>query len=123
MSKILLVEDDPQISELYRFKLTNLGFDFSHAANGLLGLKAVEADVPDLILLDLRMPVMDGEKFLHLLRKNSAWTDIPVIVLTNISKSEAPQTIWHYGISGYIIKAHTTPSELGEVILKTLHAT
>jgi two-component system, sensor histidine kinase and response regulator len=121
MSKILLVEDDPQISELYRIKLTNLGFDFSHAPHGLLGLKAVEADVPDIILLDLRMPVMDGETFLRLLRKNEAWVDIPVIILTNISKSEAPQTIWHYGISGYIIKAHSTPSEIGALVQKTLH--
>lgn len=122
MSKILLVEDDLQIATLYSIKLENSGFEFLHAENGLAALKALSNFTPDLVLLDLHMPVMDGEAFLEAYRKQPAFIDTPVIILTNISKTEAPKTLWHLGITDYIVKAHTTPSELVQTIRQILDA-
>ena len=120
MAKVLLVEDDVQIVTLYSIKLNQEGYDLVCAENGLAGLKALDSFTPDIILLDLRMPVMSGEKFLEKIRNQTKFADIPVIVLTNISRSEAPKTIWHYGISDYVVKAHSTPRELVELINRTL---
>ncbi len=120
MSNVLLVEDDIAIAELYRIKIHASGFTVKIAANGLLGLKALDNFKPDIVLLDLMMPYMDGETFLRLFRKKLEYVDVPVIVLTNISKSESPKTLWHYGISGYIVKAHSTPKEIVELIEQTL---
>ena len=118
VTKILLVEDDVTISNLYTTKLELDGYEVLQAFNGLEGVKMATMSTPDLVLIDLRMPVMDGEKFLQKFRKIDFST--PVIVLTNLSKEEAPKTLWHYGILGYFVKAHNTPKELVEIIQKTL---
>ncbi len=120
MAKILLVEDDPSIIQLYSFKLSSAGYEVRTAQNGLIGLKTLPDFFPDLILLDLRMPVMDGEAFLQAFRKKPEHADVPVIVLTNISRDEAPKTLWHYGISGYYVKANHTPAELVTIIGEVL---
>lgn len=122
MSKILLIEDDQSISTVYKIKLEHNGYECIQAFNGLEALKLLENHTPDLILLDLKMPVMDGETFLKLYRKNFKDASAPIIVLTNINRSEAPQTIWHHGVDDYIVKAHTTPSELIASIAKILEA-
>ena len=120
MSKILLIEDDFNISMLYKIKLEHSGYTCLQAYNGLEALKLLETHVPDLILLDLKMPVMDGEKFLEVYRKNYNKLTTPIIILTNLNSSEAPKTIWHHDVEDYIVKAHTTPGELVELIQKTL---
>ena len=120
MSKILLIEDDYSISTVYKIKFEHEGFECVQAYNGLEALKLLETITPDLILLDLKMPVMDGETFLEIFRKNYSNLHTPIIVLTNLNSSEAPKTIWHHDIVDYIVKAHTTPSELVETMRKAL---
>jgi DNA-binding response OmpR family regulator len=116
MFKILLIEDDHAIANLYKFKLESNNYTVIIAFNGLEAMKSVEKSLPDLILLDLKMPMMSGEEFLRKFRKNLAHQDTPVIILTNISREEAPKTLWHYGISGYFVKAHNTPSDLVKIV-------
>lgn len=118
--QILLIEDDRAITELYKYKLELHGLDVMCASNGLEGLKLVRDHGIDLILLDLRMPVMGGEEFLRRFRKEIDTSEIPVLVLTNISRDEAPKTLWHYGISGYFVKAHNTPADLLKEVIKVL---
>ncbi len=120
MPVILLVEDDFAIANLYRTKLETHEFEVRIAGNGLEALSSVDEIMPDIILLDLRMPHMDGEEFLKKFRKNAKNADVPVIILTNISREEAPKTIWHYGISSYFVKAHNTPADLLKIISSTL---
>ena len=91
------------------------------AFNGLEALKSLDSFTPDIVLLDLKMPVMDGEEFLHKLRQKPSFSGIPVIILTNLNRTEAPKTLWHLGISAYIVKAHITPSELVAIINDILH--
>lgn len=117
---ILLVEDDRMIAELYKYKLEIHDLDVIHSNNGLDALRIIKTETPDLILLDLRMPIMDGEEFLRRLRKDEKNEEVPVLVLTNISRDEAPKTLWHYGISGYFVKAHNTPSDLYAQVMKVL---
>jgi chemosensory pili system protein ChpA (sensor histidine kinase/response regulator) len=120
MSKILLVEDDRSISTVYKIKLEHHHHECLQAFDGLEALKVLENTLPDLILLDLKMPVMDGEKMLSILRARESLAHIPVIVLTNISREEAPKTLWHLGISGYFVKANHTPSQLIQIVEDTL---
>lgn len=112
MHTILIVEDEISISNLYKLKLENHGFKVKQAFNGKDALAQLKMHVPDLILLDLLMPLMGGETFLERIRSQDTFKSIPVIVLTNISKQEAPRTLWHLGISDYFIKANHTPGEL-----------
>jgi signal transduction histidine kinase/DNA-binding response OmpR family regulator len=78
----LLVEDDPASRELMKRLMEKDGWEIAEAENGEVGLARVAESTPDLILLDLMMPVMDGFEFLDQLRRNDAWRDIPVVVLT-----------------------------------------
>ena len=71
MAKIAIVEDDQAISMMYRIKFEAEGFEVETAANGKLGLELVEKMKPDIILLDLMMPEMNGEEMLEHLRKKS----------------------------------------------------
>jgi CheY-like chemotaxis protein len=78
----LIVEDDPATREILRRTLEGEGWEVREAENGQLGLDQVAEAAPDLILLDLMMPVMDGFTFVHKLRKRPAWRNIPVVVVT-----------------------------------------
>ena len=117
---VLLVEDDTSIATLYGIKLELAGFTVVKAGHGLEALQALSVEVPDIILLDLRMPHMNGEEFLHRIRRQPAYAEIPVLVMTNISREEAPRTIWHNGISGYFVKAQGTPASLVEAVQRIL---
>jgi CheY-like chemotaxis protein len=94
---ILIVEDDTPTREMMARLLTKVGCRVSEAANGWLALQAVELSKPDLILLDLMMPEMDGFEFVARLRQHPMWTAIPIVVLTakDISLEEREQLQGH----------------------------
>lgn len=120
MSNVLIVEDEPSIAELYRLKLELGGFDVRVASNGASGLVACKQQVPDLILLDLRMPSMSGDEMLAQLR-STPWGATPrVIVLTNISRDEAPSSLRFLNVDRYIVKAHHTPQQVLEIVREVL---
>lgn len=119
-SKILIVEDDAAIRNLYDLKLQQQGFATKTAENGQIGLHAARDFGPDLILLDLRMPVMSGDEMLTRLRQSSWGSDIRVIILTNISKSEAPHSLRFLHVDRYIVKVHHTPTQVVEIVREVL---
>ncbi len=80
--RVLLVEDDDTTREMMREMLTREGWGVEEAVNGVAALAQMESCAPDLILLDLMMPEMDGFEFARCLRERPAWRDIPVVVLT-----------------------------------------
>jgi two-component system response regulator AdeR len=120
--KIALIEDDLNLQNMYKLKLELEGYQVALAANGLEGLKVIEAFMPDLVLLDLRMPVMSGDEMLAKLREKEWGSDIRVIVLTNISKNEAPQSLRFLSVDRYIVKAHSTPAQVVETIEEVMGA-
>lgn len=110
--KILIVEDDEFLSKMYAAKLDLEGFQVTEAATGLQGLKAVEKDKPDLILLDLNLPEMDGFEVLKRIKEAENTRDIPVLVLTNYAQKDNIDKCLNLGASDYLIKAHFVPSEV-----------
>lgn len=80
--KILVVEDDPSVRELFKVLLEGEGYEILQAENGLDGLKRAEQDSPDLMILDLMMPDEDGETVLGKLRSHSALSEVPVLVVS-----------------------------------------
>lgn len=118
--KILIVEDDPQILQIYEFKLGNSGFAVQTAINGEIGLELAKSFDPNLILLDLRMPVMSGDEMLAKLRTERWGANMRVIILTNISKDEAPRDLGFLGVDRYVVKAHHTPSQVVEIVREVL---
>lgn len=80
--EVLLVEDDPSTRELSRRMLQRDGWTVHEAENGKAALEYLDAFTPDLILLDLMMPVMDGFEFIERLRGEERWNDVPVVVMT-----------------------------------------
>lgn len=120
MAKIAIIEDEGAIRRMYALKLKFSDFEICEAEDGEAGLVVIEREKPDLILLDLRMPRMAGDEMLRELRATDWGEAIPVIILTNISKDEAPRTLWHLGISDFIIKANSTPQKVVEAVEKAL---
>lgn len=118
--KILIVEDDEPIRSLYCLKLQQEGFETLTAHNGLIGLRLAEQIQPDLILLDLRMPVMSGDEMLAKLRATEWGSGIRVIVLTNISKNEAPHALRFLSVDRYVVKVHHTPAQVIDIVREVL---
>lgn len=105
---------------MYKMKLEREGYEIELAANGVDGLKIAEEFRPDLVLLDLRMPIMDGAEMLEKLRATSWGSNMRIIILTNISKSEAPQNLRFLNVDRYIVKANYTPTQVVAVIKEVL---
>lgn len=122
MTKIAIIEDDPVISQMYRMKFESDGFDVQLANNGELGVDLVEQFTPDIILLDLQMPEMDGAAALQHIRKNEHGRNTPVIILTNLGAEEAPKEIHNLGIHSYIVKAELTPRQVVERVKEALES-
>ena len=110
MSKILLIEDDQFIVKMYKTKLELEGFEVVTAANGEEGLQKLAEAKPDLILLDLMMPKMDGFEFLrNMKRMKDDKLHTTTIVFTNLGQEPDVQEAKELGVSDYLIKADTTP--------------
>lgn len=110
--KILLVEDDKFLSEMYATKLTASGFDVEVSFDGQDALTKIKEKKPDLILLDIVLPKMDGFELLQFLRKDDSTKEILVIILTNLGQKEEVEKGLKLGANDYIIKAHFTPTEV-----------
>ena len=105
---------------MYEFKLRLEGYAVTLAHNGADGLKLIEAELPDIILLDLRMPDMNGDEMLEKLRATTWGSNIRVIILTNISKNEAPQKLRFLNVARYVVKAHHTPTQVVHIVREVL---
>lgn len=120
VKKIAVIEDDLPIQLMYRFKLEQEGFKVTVASDGQQGLSLAKTEKPDLILLDLKMPVMSGDAMLQKLRETDWGAGIRVIILTNLSKNEAPSSLRFLHVDRYIVKAHHTPTQVVEIVREVL---
>ncbi len=121
MPKVAIVEDDQAISQMYRFKFEADGYTVETAGNGKDGLEMIKGFNPDIILLDLMMPIMTGEEMLKKLRDSSWGKDTKVIILTNMGEQEIPDSVKKLGVEGVILKADMTPRQVEEVVKKHLN--
>ncbi len=120
MKKIAIIEDDHSILEMYTLKFEVEDFEVVTALDGEAGLELIEETKPDLILLDLMMPKMDGAHMLKELRNKPWGKNIPVIILTNISGDEAPEILSELNVIDYIIKANSTPQAVLDKVKSVL---
>ena len=118
--KLAIIEDDPAISQMYRMKFESEGYKVETAENGKIGLDMIEKMQPDMVLLDLMMPEMNGDEMLEIMRATEWGKDIPVIVLTNMGEQEIPAKIEKLGINAFVLKAEMTPKQVEELVKKEI---
>lgn len=116
VAKVAIIEDDQAISQMYRFKFEAEGYEVETAENGKLGLALIEKMKPDIILLDLMMPEMNGDEMLTKMRKTNWGSKIKVIILTNMGEQEIPEDVKKLGVASVILKADMTPKQVAEVV-------
>jgi DNA-binding response OmpR family regulator len=115
-AKIAIIEDDQAISQMYRIKFEAEGYTVETAENGKLGLQLIEHMRPDIVLLDLMMPIMSGEEMLARLRATAWGKNIKVIILTNKGEQEIPPEVKSLGVTSLILKANMTPRQVAELV-------
>lgn len=120
MSNVLLVEDDPFIIRLYQKVLTHEGYTVELADNGLAALELLPIFKPEIILLDIMMPTMNGIEFLKRMHENPETKDIPVLVLTNVADSEVTLEAVNAGAALILIKSKSEPDDVVTAIKRVL---
>jgi DNA-binding response OmpR family regulator len=115
---ILIVEDDDAISNMYQTKLKQQGYNVLIASDGYQGLETAKKEKPDLILLDVILPQIDGFSVLEELKKIKETKDLPIIMLTNLSTNEDKDKAEKLGATNYIVKANITPADLSIAVEK-----
>lgn len=120
--KVAIIEDDQAISQMYRMKFEAEGYEVETAENGKLGFELAEHMKPDLILLDLMMPEMNGDECLKKIRDEVWGEDIKVIILTNMGEQEAPDSLKQLGVLSFIVKANMTPRQVADLAKTHLEA-
>lgn len=120
MKKILLVEDDPFLIDIYRDKLEESGYEVDVSDDGNKVLGKIKEIIPDLVLLDIILPNVDGWEILRSIRNNPETKDLKVIILSNLGQKEEVEKGVDLGATQYLIKAHFTPSEVVKEIEKLL---
>lgn len=119
-SKVLIIEDDRYISKMYQLKLSLDGLDVQVADNGRIGVEKVKEFKPDIILLDVLMPELDGYEVLKIVKGDTETKDIPVLILSNLGQEDHIQKGMQLGAVGYIVKSQYTPSKVVEKINEVL---
>lgn len=115
---ILIVEDDPFLVEMYAAKLTAENFDIEVVNDGSNVLKKISEKKPDLILLDIVLPKVDGFEVLKKIKEDPKLKDIKVVTLTNLGQKDEVEKGLKLGADEYVIKAHYTPTEVVEKVKK-----
>ena len=114
--KILIIEDDKFLRELIAKKLIKEGYDVEEAIDGEEGLKKIQEVNPDLVLLDLILPGIDGFQVLKEAKENHKTENIPVVILSNLGQKDEIEKGLNLGAVDFLIKAHFTPEEIVEKI-------
>ena len=120
MAKILVAEDDKFLANAYRVKLSKAGYEIKVASDGQEAIESLETFIPDVILLDLIMPVKDGFAVLEELKKNDKWKNIPVIVASNLGQKEDVDKGMALGATDYIIKSQMPINDILAKVNKIL---
>jgi len=120
MAKVLLVEDDPLISRMYLKTFAVEGFEVQLAENGQQGLEKLVDFHPDIILLDVMMPEMNGLQMLQAVKADPATKAIPVIMLTNLAEVNTVEDATMGGAVKYIVKSDYDPADVAGIVRDVL---
>ena len=120
MKTILIIEDDPFILDIYTTKLRESGFSVETSLDGKNCIDKVQEIKPDLILLDLVLPNVDGWEIIEQIKAMEEFKDLPIIILSNLSQKSDVEKGLNLGAVKYLIKSNYTPSEVVDQIKETL---
>lgn len=118
--KILIVEDDPIIADLYQRKFTSEHFSVELAGDGTTAMESLKSHLPDIVLLDLQLPQVNGIEVLKFIRATPELKTLPVIVFTNAYLGNMVQSAWKAGANRCLTKAICTPRQVMDVVKITL---
>ncbi|KKQ77238.1 MAG: Two component transcriptional regulator, winged helix family [Parcubacteria group bacterium GW2011_GWC1_38_6] len=121
MKKVLLVEDDPFLVDIYKNKLEESHYEVEAVGDGEKAIEKIKEIKPDVVLLDIILPSMDGWEILRIIRNNPDTKDLKVIMLSNLGQKEEVEKGVDLGATKYLIKAHFTPSEVVKEINELLN--
>lgn len=114
--KVCLIDDEADVREIYTVALTAEGFDVVAAPDGEAGLHCVRNERPDIVLLDLQMPVSDGFDVLRAIEADKAISRIPIIILSNSDDEEAFRRVGKFNTRFFFIKSLTSPKKVAGAI-------
>lgn len=120
MKHILLVEDDPFLIDIYTTKLKEAGFSTEVAIDGEEAIRKMKGEKPDLVVLDIVLPQLDGWTILKKIKSEPKLKNLKVIILSNLGQKEEVEKGMNLGAIKYLIKAHYTPSQVVEEIKKII---
>lgn len=120
MKTILLVEDDPFLTRMYTKIFSMHGYDIKTAADGQAGFDLARSLKPDIVLLDIMMPKLNGMEALGLLKKGEATKDIPVVMLTNLSDQQQHDAALAAGAVKYLVKSEFDPDQTVAIVKEVL---
>lgn len=112
--KVLVVEDDKFLRELINRKLQSENFETVLAVDGEVALVLIEKEMPDIVLLDLILPGINGFEVLAKIKESEKTKNIPVVILSNLGQKDDIDKGMNLGATDYLVKAHFTPSEIIE---------
>jgi len=118
--RILIIEDEKPLREAFCFLLKSEGFVVETAENGKVGLTKLKSFKPHLILLDMLMPVMNGEEFLRKAKLSSEHRRVKTLAFSNLSDAVSMEDAREYGVTDSVLKADLSPSQLVAVVKKML---
>lgn len=120
MKTILIIEDEPTLQKTLSLALQQEGYEIKNALDGEIGLKLAKETKPDLILLDLILPKIDGFEALEVLKNDDATKDIPIIVLTNLESTQEIEKALVMGATTYLVKANYDLKNIIEKVKETI---
>lgn len=120
MKKVLVVEDDQFLANAYRIKLSKSNFEVKIVSDGVEALKTMEEFIPDVVLLDLIMPNMDGFETLEKMKANDKLKSIPVIISSNLGQKEDVDKAMALGAKDFIIKSNVSIEDIVDKVRKLI---
>ena len=121
INKILLVEDDSMIIDMYMMRLREEGYEVIHTDKGSEAIEIAEHQKPDVVLLDVILPEVDGFTVLQTIKGGAETKDISVIMLTNLGQESDQNKAEELGADGYFVKAQHTPTQIMEKIKEVIN--
>ncbi len=120
--KVCIIEDDPNILEVYERKISRSGFEVVTARDGIMGWEVLKKEFPDIALIDILMPKMNGIELMKKMKEDEELSKIPVIVLTNLEDYETVKKISDLQSRFYLVKALFSPQKVVDLIKEVLKA-
>lgn len=118
MKKVLIIEDEKPLRDIYALILEKEGFEVNKAENGKVGIKKLRSFKPDLIILDMLMPVLDGLGFLRSANLTANHPDTKTIIVSNLSDAISKNDSKKYGVVHSFIKVNLSPTDLAKIARK-----